>query len=145
MRNKQNLCGFTLIELLVVISIIAILVAVSIGVFSGLQKSGRDAKRKSDLATIQSALEQYHADQNYYPNSTDILATGSKKYLRTVPVESTSTNPSYCYLPSPTNCTTTSTCTNYQLFAKLENNDSVNGVCPANAVAPSYNYTVSPP
>lgn len=66
--SKQNLRGFTLVELLVTITILAILATISISIFFNLQKNSRDTKRKSDLATIQSALEQYHADQGFYPN-----------------------------------------------------------------------------
>lgn len=59
--------GFTLIELLIVIAIIAILASVALISFSGINKNSRDGRRKADLALIQSALEQYHADQNFYP------------------------------------------------------------------------------
>ncbi|NTU73704.1 type II secretion system protein [Candidatus Roizmanbacteria bacterium] len=53
--------GFTLMELLVVIGIIAILVALGTVSYSTAQKKSRDSKRKSDLKTIQNALEQYYA------------------------------------------------------------------------------------
>lgn len=55
--NKTKNHGFTLVELLVVISIIAILAVVGITVFSGVQKSARDAKRKADINAIANALE----------------------------------------------------------------------------------------
>lgn len=53
--------GFTLLEMLVVIGIIAILVSIGISSYSTAQKKARDAKRKSDLKSIQSALEQYYS------------------------------------------------------------------------------------
>ena len=61
--------GFTLVELLIAMTIVVILSAMGLSIYSSIQKGGRDAKRKSDLAVIQSALEQYHADQFYYPAS----------------------------------------------------------------------------
>lgn len=59
--------GFTLVELLVVISIIAILAVVGITVFSGVQKSARDTKRRADLKAIAMALEIYKSSNNIYP------------------------------------------------------------------------------
>ncbi len=59
--------GFTLIELMVVVSIIAILSTIGLVGYQVVTKNARDAKRQSDLKAIQSALEQYHADQFYYP------------------------------------------------------------------------------
>ena len=59
--------AFSLIELLVVIAIIAILLAVSAFGLQGSRASARDAKRKSDLEAIRSALELYKSDHNYYP------------------------------------------------------------------------------
>jgi len=59
--------GFTLIELLIVISIIALLSLIGLVAYSEFLKTARNNKRLSDLKLIQSALEDYHADQLYYP------------------------------------------------------------------------------
>lgn len=60
--------GFTLLELLVVIGIITILIVFGATSYSTAQKKSRDAKRKSDLKAIQSALEQYYSICGYvYP------------------------------------------------------------------------------
>lgn len=64
-RNDKR--GFTLVELLVVIAIIAILSVVGVTVFSGVQKSARDAKRKADLGAIYKALEIYFYQNGKYP------------------------------------------------------------------------------
>ncbi|KKP86826.1 MAG: Fimbrial protein [Candidatus Roizmanbacteria bacterium GW2011_GWA2_35_8] len=62
--------SFTLLEMLVVIGIIAVLVSVGVSSYSTVQKKARDAKRKSDLKTIQSAMEQYYSVCGYkYPGS----------------------------------------------------------------------------
>ncbi|MBI2590671.1 MAG: prepilin-type N-terminal cleavage/methylation domain-containing protein [Candidatus Blackburnbacteria bacterium] len=59
--------GFTLIELLVVISIIGILIGLTVVAFQSAKASARDAKRKTDLETIRSALDIYRTDCGDYP------------------------------------------------------------------------------
>ena len=61
--------GFTLIELVIVISIIALLSGISVFALNNARSSGRDAKRRGDLAQIASGLELYKSDCNVYPNS----------------------------------------------------------------------------
>ena len=62
--------GFTLIELLIVISIIAILAAVGLVVYSTAQKQGRISKRIQDFRAIAAALEVYHTANNAYPSTS---------------------------------------------------------------------------
>lgn len=59
--------GFTLIELLVVIAIIGVLASIVIVSLSSSKAKGRDAKRISDIKTIQLALETYYNDFQSYP------------------------------------------------------------------------------
>lgn len=69
--------GFTLIELLVVIAILGIVAAVlltDINPVAQLQKSS-DAHRKTDLESLQRALELYYQDNGSYPVSTNNLIT----------------------------------------------------------------------
>lgn len=64
--------GFSLIELLVVITIIAILSAVVVVSISGSRSKARDAKRISDIAQIQLALEQYFDKCRSYPDGITV-------------------------------------------------------------------------
>lgn len=64
--NKK---GFTLVELMVVIAIIGILSAVVFVNISSSRSKARDAKRISDIAQIQLALEQYFDRCGVYPKS----------------------------------------------------------------------------
>lgn len=127
-----------MIELLVVIAIIAILSAIGLVYYSSFLQSSRDSKRQSDLKLIQTALEDYHSDQLYYPplgtgacpspvdgqyrsgcpltNSPTPLVS-PKTYLNTVPTDPKGAV--YLYVPSPENCTGSS-CRGYCLYASLE-------------------------
>lgn len=59
--------GFTLIELLVAIVIMGILGGILISTAGVVLRQSRDSKRQTDLRKYQAALEQYNADQGYYP------------------------------------------------------------------------------
>lgn len=61
---QQTKKGFTLIELLVVIAIIGILSAIGLVSLNGARERARDAKRKSDLSQISTALALYYDDQS---------------------------------------------------------------------------------
>jgi prepilin-type N-terminal cleavage/methylation domain-containing protein len=68
-KNK----GFTLIELIVVIGILGTLAVgamVALNPLAQFQKAN-DARRKSDLAQIQRALESYYQDHNNYPGGNE--------------------------------------------------------------------------
>ena len=134
--------GFTLIELLIVITIIAILSIIGIVAYSGFLQTARNNKRQSDLKIIQSALEDYHADQLYYPASPlgiSLTFGSTKTYLNTVP-----TDPKggvvYSYVPSPSGCAGSS-CTSYCLSTNLEGID-LPDECPP---AQGHNYGVTKP
>lgn len=76
--KSQTTKGFSLVEILVVISIIGILSAIGLSFTGALQKNARDAQRSSDLSVLQSALQQYYADQGKYPNTLNSeLANGT--------------------------------------------------------------------
>lgn len=59
--------GFTIVELLIVIVVIAILAAITIVAYNGVQTRARDSARTSDVRAIQKALELYKAEHGRYP------------------------------------------------------------------------------
>lgn len=59
---KKTTSGFTIVELLIVIVVIAVLAAISIVAYTGVQQRARDSQRKSDIAQIAKALQLYAAD-----------------------------------------------------------------------------------
>ncbi|AZR73573.1 hypothetical protein BBF96_09330 [Anoxybacter fermentans] len=64
--------GFTILELLVVIVIIGILAAIALPKFSGVREDANIAVSKSNLKSLQTAIERYKLDNSVYP---DQLAT----------------------------------------------------------------------
>lgn len=67
---KKTSSGFTIVELLIVIVVIAILAAITIVAYNGLQQRARDSQRDVDVATIQKALDLYYIDNGQYPVSS---------------------------------------------------------------------------
>ena len=89
--------GFTLIELLVVISIIAILSLVTIFTLNPaeLLRQSRDSDRVSDMATLNSAVSIFQADQ-----SSASLGSGSTVYVSVPDSSATCGNLGLPSLPS---------------------------------------------
>jgi prepilin-type N-terminal cleavage/methylation domain-containing protein len=54
--KHKNQLGFTIVELLIVIVVIAILAAISIVAYSGIQERSRDSKVKSDMSSLIKAV-----------------------------------------------------------------------------------------
>ncbi len=63
--------GFSLIELLIVVTIVGMLTLLAIWAFHLQIMKGRDAKRKADLAKLQTTLEDYLNDNDCYPASLE--------------------------------------------------------------------------
>jgi len=63
--------GFTIVELLIVIVVIAVLAAISIVAYTGLQSRTRDAGRIQKIKDIAKAIELYKIDNGQYPAILD--------------------------------------------------------------------------
>ena len=74
---NDNKKSFTLIELLVVIAIIGLLSTVVLISLQGVRAKARDARRISDLKSIQKALEMYYNDHGKYLTESDVVAVDS--------------------------------------------------------------------
>lgn len=120
-QPRSNKRAFTLIEIMIVIGIIAILTTAMVTALNPVKQfqKARDAQRRSHLAVITAALEQYYADYNQYPmvgtngiycltqaivnqdsNCNGTADAGVDKYLKVMPTDPKSTNTppySYCY------------------------------------------------
>jgi prepilin-type N-terminal cleavage/methylation domain-containing protein len=120
--------GFTLLELLVVIAIIGILVSMGAVAFSTAQKKSRDSKRHGDVKAMQSAFEQYYAENGTY-DTCGTMATA--QYLPGgLPTDPKNTG-AYVY-----SCN--SEATNYCACALLEDADSGNANSPGVATSCTF-------
>lgn len=130
--------GFTLIELLVIIAVIGVLATALVTIINPLEQFSRtrDSQRKSDLAHIQRALEQYYNDHNSYPESSggpnyymqDIVGhtlyswggSNFAPYLNVVPIDPVSSQ-KYIYVSTPPD--------KYTIYAHLERGNRDSQVC----------------
>ena len=107
-RNNSLNRGFTIVELLIVIVVIAILAAISIVAYNGIQQRARDGERSSEMQTIEKALAMYFIDNGGYPtcsNTTYVPGTSVSyctvnviapslvpKYISTIPLDPRNTS-----------------------------------------------------
>lgn len=68
--RRQMHYGFTIVELIIVIVIIAILAAITIVAFNGVQDRAQYSKETQDFEHIRKLVELYKADKGYYPDSS---------------------------------------------------------------------------
>jgi general secretion pathway protein G len=77
--------GFTLLELMIVISIMMILMAVAVPLYSHHVTQAREAVLRQNLDTLRRVLEQYRLDKGQSPQALDDLVTAG--YLPKLPVD----------------------------------------------------------
>jgi general secretion pathway protein G len=157
---KKN--GFTLIEILVAASIIAVLSAIGVSSYTSINMRSRNAKRKSDLEQVRSALEMYRTSEGSYPGTADkafntlstdltVLTTAPTDYLPALPSDpkSTSTPPSnYYYAPlDPVTVVGVTHFYGYCICANLESMAGTSSTCGAGVTIPaaSCNYGLKNP
>jgi type II secretion system protein G len=143
--------GFTIVELLIVIVVIAILAAISLVTYNGVQQRARDSQRKSDISYVQKALGLYFIDNDGYPacnggvykgvgvgqtctlSSANLVAALVPKYVSKLPVDPTNqTGTQYQYYyavgwrQGDDGCAVTNyPSTNYVIAVGLENSAAV--------------------
>lgn len=87
MKWAQKKTGFTIVELLIVIVVIAILAAITIVAYNGIQNRAADAAVSADLSNIAKKFEQQRVDDGstVYPigNSVSFVVPVNKNQYQT--------------------------------------------------------------
>ncbi len=95
-QRTRRTSAFTLIELIVVILILAILAALIIPRIASRTDDAKDARARSDIATIRTQLETFRLDVGRYPAAEEGLEAltapageiqGGRTYLEQLPVD----------------------------------------------------------
>jgi general secretion pathway protein G len=79
--------GFTLIEIMVVISVILLLLAVAMPIYSHSLTRKREENLRQNLETLNKVIVQYTLDKQKAPKSLEDLVEA--KYIKTVPEDIT--------------------------------------------------------
>ncbi|MEP9385196.1 type IV pilin protein [Nocardioides cheoyonin] len=74
-RSRLKATGFTLVELLIVIVVIAILAAITLVTYNGIQDRANDAAVQSDLQQFVTAQEIYRLDNDRYAYGNETTAS----------------------------------------------------------------------
>lgn len=70
---QRGRSAFTLIELLLVLVILVVLAGIVVLNFGSVTSKKNDAKAKTDIANLETALEMYKSDMGDYPSGQDGL------------------------------------------------------------------------
>lgn len=73
--------GFTIVELIVVITVLAVLTTLAVFGASAMQERSQNAEAESKVATLRSALEKYHSENNEYPSAITLAGGGNGRSL----------------------------------------------------------------
>lgn len=71
--NTNSRSGFTIVELLIVIVVIAILAAITIVAYNGIQSRAKTSSAQSAAVNLDKKIETYNALNSQYPNTADVI------------------------------------------------------------------------
>ncbi len=76
MKPWAKQTGFTIVELLIVIVVIAILAAITIVAYNGIQSRANDSAVQSDLTNLSKKVSLYNAEFGKYPTGSWLASEG---------------------------------------------------------------------
>lgn len=93
--------GFTIVELLIVIVVIAILAAITIVSYGGIQSRATNVAVQSDISNIAQKMQLYYTDKGSYPDANseaEVMAAleGFKASRSSYVTSGTNVNLAYC-------------------------------------------------
>lgn len=94
--RAQSQRGFTIVELLIVIIIVAILAAISIVAYNGIQDRAQISALQNDLTSAKKVFLLYKVDNDKYPATTTEINSITVKANKSV-YDTTMNNFYYCY------------------------------------------------
>lgn len=80
---SKNTSGFTIVELLIVIVVIAILAAIGIATYSGIQQRATNTAIINAASQIAKAIEVYVAQEGVYPSASYVCITAQSGCVET--------------------------------------------------------------
>ncbi|MFZ1242711.1 MAG: prepilin-type N-terminal cleavage/methylation domain-containing protein [Candidatus Saccharimonas sp.] len=72
-KTKFNQKGFTIVELLIVIVVIAILAAISIVAYNGIQNRANASSNKESASQVKNKIEAWNTIKGAYPTLTQLV------------------------------------------------------------------------
>lgn len=148
--NIRKNPGFTIVELLIVIVVIAILAAISIVAYNGIQQRTRTTALQADLSSLSKKLKLYYAANDAYPNTNAQLKSLEWKASFDSYQKNSAGNLLYCVVASGANA-------RFSVAARTSDNtaftvSSDSGIQPYTGSftgawasdCPNYGFTVSP-
>jgi prepilin-type N-terminal cleavage/methylation domain-containing protein len=134
LNTKLKQSGFTIVELLIVIVVIAILAAISIVAYNGIQNRGKTSAAQSLASQIAKKAEAWNTIQSSYPtfanlktNNTNAKGTGVGADCGTANCAGTTAGPLESKLDNPSQISQSTTPTDektvgYQVCVESSNN-----------------------
>ncbi len=96
--SKHKKLGFTIVELLIVVVVIAILAAITIVAYTGIQNRAHDSAVQNDMKQFATILEIYKTDNGTYPSLYGLTPSmGIKLTKASYGRDGQSRNASYCF------------------------------------------------
>jgi len=90
MGRKERRSGFTLIEMVIVISMVLVLLAIALPMYNHSITRAKEARFKSNLATLNEVIQRYSEDKRQAPQQLDDLVQAG--YLKSIPDDITGSN-----------------------------------------------------
>jgi len=95
-RPSAAALGFTIVELLIVIVVVAILAAVTIVAYNGVQNRANEVSVTSDLRNISKQVELHRINIGHYPSTTEMDSLKIKVNKAAYGVNPTGATGFYC-------------------------------------------------